>query len=713
MAAVDPDDYGESRARSDAGPPDSTEDPLGKLVEQRWSEGSDELRRQRRDFWQNLSFFFNEQWVWWDRSRHNLQSLPQAWSPLGPGRARLTINLIEPNLMSLMARLMHSRLSFEVPPSDGADDVVSGAMLAERVLNACHDEQHWEQVRYDVLMSTFLGGTGAVNIEWDGSAGERIEIDPETKQVVGTGEVSLQALNITEFCLETGVRDERTARWWIQGIVMSPEQAQDQYGLDWTPRGDASAMLSPLQHRILSDAGRPQGTDLTLVLTMYERPNDSNEDGRVATVINGQVVEHEEKWPFPFDHLNVRLFRQRKVSGQWQGWTLLNSAVTVQFAYNHARSVIHEHMKLTGNARLMAPWGAFVEEDFTDDPSSILWYQPDMGGAVPGYLVPPQLPRWLLAEADNLKRELEDVMHVHATSRGEASFDRASGQALALLAEKDDTPLGLMAMEQSDGWAEIGTKVLELYQDKAKERRESRMQAGGPNEPVVVKWSGRMLRKQTRARVPQELTQPRSKAAMQAFVKDLWDRQVIEDPHQYAKLLGIPEHELVETLDADVARAQRENARMALGEPELPEPFDDHAKHIAEHNRWRKSDNYHYADGDVQSIFDDHVQFHEQLARGEADAQSDAMNENMPEVATAPQAAEPLGSMVPPDYAEQQVMAQQQGAPAPGSQAMFADQLAALEAMMQGAPAAGGGADVGLEGSVGMAAGVPVDAGAY
>ena len=60
-------------------------------------------------------------------------------------------------------------------------------------------------------------------------------------RIVGTGEVTLQPLNITEFCVEPGVRDWRKARWWCMGLAMSPQQAKSAYGLDWLPTADASA----------------------------------------------------------------------------------------------------------------------------------------------------------------------------------------------------------------------------------------------------------------------------------------------------------------------------------------------------------------------------------------------------------------------------------------------------------------------------------------
>jgi len=675
---------------------------LARLVKDRWRDCGDELAKVRRHFWQNLAFFYGEQWISWDSVRNSIIALSQSYSPLGPGRARLTINRIEPNVMSVMSRLLHSPLSFENPPLDSSDDLIAAARLGEQILRAEHFECDWEQHRYDELFATIMGGTSAVMWEWDGTAGDRLEVDGQTGRVVGTGKVRLQALNVTEFGLQPGVRDYRDANWWTMGLVMAPETAKDRFGLPWTPKPDASAQLTPMQHKVLSDYGRAPGTNLCLVLALYERPNGNCPEGRYVVVINDRVV-HNEKWPFPHDRLNFRPFRQRRVTGQWIGTTYMNAAVPVQFAYNHARSLITEHMKKVGNARLMAPYGAFSDDDFTNSVDQILYFSPDMAGAVPQYLRPPDLPRWMLAEADTLKYELDDIMHVHATSRGEASFDRASGQALAILAEKDDSPLGLMAHEQSQGWAEIANAVLEIYQAKATERRRASVR-GDAGVPTLIAWKGSDIKGQRNVRVPLEVTQPRSKAAQLSFAKDLWDRQIITDPHQYARIAGLPEDELVEVLDADVAKAYRENARMSNGSPEIPDEFDDHAKHIAEHNRHRKSDAYRFASKEIRSIFDDHIKAHEVYAAEEYGQQMQKASV-APGLAMLPQAHEPVGSMVPPDYAEQQGMAAMggMGQPQPGGpgqgdpaqQQMMMD----LMAMMQQDPSlmGGGGGGMGME----------------
>lgn len=631
-----------------------------------WEKGHRALLRERRDYWLNLAFYRDEQWVWWDRTREAVQIAPERSND--NDRVRLQINRIQPNLVTLMAKLLKRTLAFEVLPTAADDSTIHGARLGEAVLESSRMEGDWEDVREQVLLDTFLGGTAAVAIDWDPNGGLELARDPGTGKVTNTGDVTLTPLSIVEFALEPGVKRYTDARWWCRATTLPPEAAKDYYGLKSTPQADSSSHFSPLQRHLLAQRGPDDNTELVVCYTLYEKPT-GDQKGKVTHVVGGETVA-EEPWPFPWeDGLNVVCFRQQKLPMTWTGNTLLNASRPIQAAYNHARSNMAEHMKLAGNARLMVPDTTIdIVDDLTDEAGEIVPY--DATAGMPGYLNPPNLPRWLIQEADRLKEELDDIMSVHDISRGIAPGQDASGIALSLMAEKDDTPLGLMAKDQSSGWGTIGRRVLELYASKVEEMRTSRIDSG-QGVPVTLEWNGKMLRGQTGVRVPLDNVMPHSRVALQAWVTNLVDRGMVpKNPQLVAKLIDLPGQDaLMEAIDADAARAQRENNLLQIGHAQVPETFDNHATHIAEHNRHRKSAAYQYAPEDVRLMIDQHIKAHEVMAMEEA-ARQLALNTAEPGLGGVPQADEPAGSMVPPDMAERQEQDAGQGAPgAPGGMA--------------------------------------------
>lgn len=644
-----------SGARPKIGPPPEAlraNGDFAKMVADRWTDGGDIMRRARRDYWLNLAFYLGEQWLWWSAHRNMWMPMSQSYSPLGVGRVRLTVNRFGPNLLNLMGRMVKSELPFEVTPSDSADDVVDGARRGEKVLAYAKKEQGWESLRFDALLSSFFGGTSAVMTEWDAFAGAPLRYDEATDQPLSTGDTRLRALNVNEFCLQPNVREYRDARWGIMGICAPPSVVQEWYELDWQPRPDANTAASPIQEKLLEATGRTRGRNLTMVLCYYERPSRKSK-GVYGCVVNGATV-YKGAWPFPFDDLNFTIFRQKRIDGRYLGTTLLNDAMPIQVAYNFWRSLIQEHGKHAANARLIAPWGAFQEEDVKDSAGSILWYSPDGSGAAPAYLAPAQLGRWVINEADNLRVELDEVMHVHDISRGQG-FSRASTQSLAFLAEQDDSALGHVVMEQKQGWERIASQVLKLYGSKATETRTATLRAG-PGLGESVAWSGKSLAGQYNVVVPQNAVEPQTHVVRAANAKDLWDRKIITDPRVYSRMVGLPPDEFEQLLDADAAKAHRENFRIAQGRVEIPEDFDDHAVHISEHNRWRCSDAYKFAEADVRAIMDDHVMYHEHKVTQEF-AKQVQREQGVPGSSTLPQANQAEGSNVPVPAMEARAMA--------------------------------------------------------
>jgi hypothetical protein len=371
-----------------------------------------------------------------------------------------------------------------------------------------------------------------------------------------------------------------------------------------------------------------------MVYVYYERPTPTT-PGCIVHVVNNKIVLQEDGWPFPFPHLNVALFRQKKIPNTWVGHTLCTPARDVQYAYNRARSTIMEHMRKAANARLMIPAGSIDDADIiTVDPGDTLEYNAELGE--PHWQTAPDVPRWISNEAAALEMELDDIFHTHSVSRGQAPGDRNSGLALSLLAEKDDTPLGPMARDQAKGWAVIAQMTLMLYRMNA-EASGMRRKATIINEhgqPLDISWGAQDIDEKPKVVVPLDATSPRSKLATQSVITALADRfpQAFQniDPLALAKMLDLPDPKgYLAQVDPDASKAQWENGLLMQGVPVVPEDFDLHDVHINIHNRERKSPAYELADPAVKEIIDLHVMAHQRMLMGDTQAALDAQQAMM------------------------------------------------------------------------------------
>lgn len=588
-----------------------------------WRDADSYLVKERRDYWLNGSYYLGQQWIWWDSTRTMVQELD--YRTEAEKDSRITVDKYGPRLSSLLARMMRSELVFEVQPQGTDDSSMRKQRLQEQLLIAEQHERDWELARETALLQTFFGGAAAVCVDWDPEMGDDYYVDMQTGVAIPDGGVRLTPLGINEFTMEPGTQDPADARWWIRATSLPPAQVKERYNLDWMPSPDAEAVLTSRARSILMRRPGNQAPQTTMVYVYYERPTSST-PGCIVHVVNNKVVLQEDGWPFPFPHLNVALFRQKKIPNTWVGHTLCTPARDVQYAYNRARSTIMEHMRKAANARLMIPAGSIDDADIiTSDPGDTLEYNAELGE--PHWQTAPDVPRWISNEAAALEMELDDIFHTHSVSRGQAPGDRNSGLALSLLAEKDDTPLGPMARDQAKGWAIIAQMTLMLYRMNAEasgmQRKATIINEYG--QPLDISWGAQDIDEKPKVVVPLDATSPRSKLATQSVITSLADRfpQAFQniDPLALAKMLDLPDPKgYLAQVDPDASKAQWENGLLMQGVPVVPEDFDLHDVHINIHNRERKSPAYELADPAVKEIIDLHVMAHQRMLMGDTQA---------------------------------------------------------------------------------------------
>ena len=597
--------------------------PTAAEVIDMWQKADQYLIKERRDYWMNGSYYASYQWIWWDFTRNIVQELDYAnESERG---SRITVDKYGPRVRSLLARLTRTPLIWEVQPTGMDDSSMRRQRLQEYILMGEQHHNDWEDIRETALLQTLFGGAAAIAVEWDPDKGEDFLMDPISGISVPTGGVRLTPLGISEFTLEPGSQNAKDARWWIRCTSLPPEQVQERYNLDEVPSPDGEAMLSSRHRSLLlrRPGGQPPRT--TLVYVYYERPTPRG-PGCVVHVVNGKIVLIEEQWPYPFRHLNIAVFRQNKIPNTWVGHTLLTPARDVQYAYNRARSTILEHMRKAANARLMIPSGSVDDADsITIDPADTLEYNSEIGE--PHWQTAPEVPRWISNEAQQLEAELDDIFHTHQTTRGEAPGDRNSGLALSLLAEKDDTPLGPMAKDQSAGWGSIAQMALMLYRMNAESSGITRkvMLITENGVPHQVSWTAEDIDEKPKVIVPMDATMPRSKIATQSMIATLAQQfpAVFQnvDARSITKMLDLPDpKEFLSQMDPDVAKAQWENGLLMQGIPVVPEDFDVHDAHIQIHNNERKSPHYELADPQIKETIDLHILAHMQMLTNESAA---------------------------------------------------------------------------------------------
>jgi hypothetical protein len=604
-------------------------------VKKRWEDGTRSVSRLIGHYRENCAFDAGDQWVSWKRSTNQLQDMPR-----DDERVRATVNRMISARRTVMAKLHRRPLVFEVVPSKADDATVTAANLSESIIGACARKHDFESIRERADLSAWLGGTAALCVEWDTTAGQQLGM-LESGVPYGTGEVRVTSSAINEIAFPPGCKDARTALWWIRAVVMPTAEAKERYRMEVEPAANAKSDSTFTRTSTQAEpAGDAPSEKSCIVYTYQERPTHST-PGQIATVIGGEVVAGPFPWYYPFsDHLPVAVIKESAIEDHWAGMTVVSSAVNLQQLLNLSVSGISEHVKLAGNARLvMSAQAAELIEQLTDLPGEVIPVAPG-DGVEPHWIAPPQLPNWLTEEINLLQRQMDDILGHQEISRGASPDNIESGVGLSILAEQADTPLAQWAKNSGRAWGFAASDILALYAKFVTEPRQARIDEPGMRS-WHIEWTGADLMDQTEATVPTEAVTPRSRAAMQAMAVKLWELGMTKDPKLVAKLGDFPDQSaFLEALDPDYAKAERENHDLAIGQYPEPADFDDHAKHITCHNVFRKTLRYEQLPEATRKAVDDHVLAHENLSNQELATQA----QSIPPFDQSAQAHQPPGS---------------------------------------------------------------------
>lgn len=613
-----------------------------------------DTRPAARSYWLNSAFLAGRQWIFYD------ETTDQPKDMAGDGRVRMVVNRMITNHRTIIANLTQRELAFDVFPNMADDASLQASYIATEVLYALASEHNWERKREEVATAILKGGVAAIALDWDESRNDSVE----------------SVLSIAEFTVEPGTRDPEHSRWWIKAQMLNPLEVKAIYDMKETPVADVTQGLNPIQSSMLAahlnaDTLNP----LTLVLTYYERPNKINPDGKVLVEINNQIVE-DMPWPFPFrDRLNFVLGVETVVENRWWGDTVYNYAREPQVGLNTAKSNLSEHLRDASVARMLIPHSAIrVMEALNDVPGNMYPY-PD-GLQAPKWLEPAQLPAWLQNLQIEYKSDIDDIMGVHDVSRGVAPANLESGTAISILAEMDGTPVGRIIKEIGGLFSRLARMELQLHEQMTKTKRFTVIDTG--EGPLGVAWTGKDIDGQHNARVPLEAIVPRSRAAQMELANTMLEMGVIKSPVEYMRFAEMPNRRhLIDVLEPNIAKAAREHSAMAQGRIVLPAMFDDHTKHIVEHNNFRLTVAYERLAPEDQAKVDEHIVAHERLA-GEAMGTMVSKMEANPALAEVPTAnADPVPSVLPGEEVSSPA-----APPSPPPPELDPDDPAAAEAMM-------------------------------
>jgi len=568
-----------------------------------------EIRRYYERNWQlNIAFFLGEQQVIYDLTGNKVRLA----FPGSRKKPRLSSNLIRPRIALSYSSIASKELKYRVEVDPAGVDSAAKGKLIHSYLDYLWDTYNYQKTYYDALLWALLCGTAFVKWYFDPDVGPVYDF---AGSVVSAGDPLVDAVSPFEMVIDPHARYLGEASWCVHERVRSKEYVKQKYGKDVSGAftGDSLATLlgslrpRVVQHRVPS----------ALLSEYWERPSPSLPSGYYV-VFSGNTVLYEDDNPYSdTTALPFAAMRETPVPGEVWGDSSISDLRQINVIYNRLRCDILENSAKLSNPPMVAPHGAFTHEPGWE-PAEVAYYNPMhmVGGRIDQIRIEP-FPAPLVNMLLRLEQEADEYAGVSQLTRGMMPRGvRSAEQLMALHSAESVRRYGvrsdyLAAAEESlNGVLALARKFCTV----------PRIINVLGEEAETALFRARDLPVGARVRVEIEDTPPPTQSEDRVkLLMALFDRGVLQDPRVLlsAQKSGSLDDAVVD-LELDSAHARRENDKMLRGEKVDVEDWHNHAVHILEHNRMRKTPSFEAAPNSVKKNAAAHVAAHQTLAAPQA-----------------------------------------------------------------------------------------------
>jgi hypothetical protein len=638
------------------------EEALHQWANQIIVDGRNVRRGHEAMWWEQLCIYGGDLWV-----NYNPHSKRLEEPEIPDHRVHLAINLCNPIVRTEYAKILKNRPILDWMARSGDKTDLDAAEVADKIWNNYVEPKFsMPKVRRDTVIWALTCGMGAIFTDYDDSADGQVDVvvgpdgepvfDPQVQeqlkefykerhQAVKTrpvpqGEFRHVALGPMQWGWDFSTNDYTDASWGWVSETYDVETIARRWNKEVTP-GKISKP-NTLERRVL------ERVDLTGTIMRSQVSPDSQELVVVHRIFvlpghrffrdGAEIIFTEEEFidatPFPFGHAELPFSAMGHIPmpGSRYPLSVVSQIRDPVLEISKTESQLVENRNLMGNP----PW---IEYDYHDIPEGKLTNEPGLrikipfrpNGSDPHPVEMPEMPGYIQSLPEQLNQFVNTIAGQGETAQGRVPPGARSGVAIAYLQEEDDTKLGPTIQEFEEMIERMAWQTMRVMAEKYSLPRMAIIPKKHA-EPEIINFTGTMLAGVGGCNVQAGSALPRSKAAKQQFMLDLYQMGIETDPRKIKEMLELGEGQ-PEEWERDMEQAERENQKMSQGQPQKILDWYNHMAHMVVHRRYMKTPEYEALPPTTQKIYEDHDVMHQRFLAGVAQAQQAGMptpNQSVP-----------------------------------------------------------------------------------
>lgn len=574
---------------------------------------------------------------------------------VGLRRDRLHVNKVLPVCQRRSARICKNPPKWEIRPDNSSEEAKDTARLEKNVLEFYIEKERVMQKRQEMMMGLMQCGHYYLGVSWNDEKGEllqaprspmegAIDLDEglateeaaiEPSQPLDSvetepdyefeGDIQIDVVSPFEMFFDPLATTVPDAKWCIRAKV----RKLDYFKSRWPERGPAvkeeGAWLMSVQNelRIQSLTGQgpsqtgvqSQMKDCAIELAYYETRSKKHPEGRLVIMANDIILEDKA---LPKGLIPFVKFDDVPITDKFYPEAIVTHLRPVQDQYNKLITKRAQWTNLMLVGKWKAPRGAQLSQEAINDQSGEVVYYENVPGAIQGVeaVQVPVIPQYAYTEEDKLNAMFYDIAGEGEISRGILPAAGIPAIGMQLLLEQDETRISSVTSQHEYAFAEL-YKLMLIYLEEFVTNERLLKIADPYDQFIVKKWKGEQLKSSHDVIVTRGSTAPTTLATKRNDIMNMYNLGALGTPGTPEALQRMVQqmefgdvNQVWEDQSVDKAQIRQDIEKIELGKvPEVNE-FDNHALHLQEKNRYRKSDKFKLLDPTRQGVLMANMEMH-------------------------------------------------------------------------------------------------------
>lgn len=531
--------------------------------------------------------------------------------------------------------------------------------IANGILDYYMREKHLEDALKKAAEMAIVLGTGFIKMEWNATAGDAYDADPETGEMQYEGEIEFTNLSPFDVVFD-GTRENWNQEW----VLCRSSQNRFNLASKYPEYADRILQL-PTKDVTLNynmSLFSNDATDDIFVYEFYHKRTEALPDGRYMLFVESDVVLLDTK--LPYRTLPVFRISASDIMGTPYGYSPMNDIYPIQEGINTLYSTIMTNQSANGVQNLWVQTGSDINLNSLEGGLNIIESK-----VKPEALQLTATPKEVFDFLQTLIQSSETISGVNSVTRGNPEASLKSGTALALVQSMSLQFVSGLQQSYIKLMEDVGTSLIAILKDFAMTPKVIAI-VGKNNKPYLKEFTGDKISAINRVVVDVGNPLSRTIAGRVQMAEQLAQQNLLKNPNQYFQILNTGRLDSAFEGEMDeLMLIKRENERLMEGMPTQVSPMDQHQQHIMEHRAVLADPDLRGDPVVVQNVMD-HVQAHLDALRNTDPALLQLLGMQPlppPGMPQAPPPGQPGPQAGPPPAGGMDPMMAQQGLPQPGN----------------------------------------------